>query len=180
MSDPQRQLVEACQRGEEEAFATLYRTFGGTVLNVVRRVLKDEEEALDAVQETFLQAFRRIETFRGEGSLKGWLCQIATRMAFRLRRRRRGGLSLDEEGAPPATADPEPVPDRDFHAAVQREIDRLPLKARMVFLLHTGEGLTHAEIGAALGVTEGTSKSQLNYARGLLRQRLGRWCDELP
>lgn len=180
MSDPLRPLVQACQRGDEEAFETLYRTFGGGVLNVARRVLRDEDEARDAVQETFLQAFRRFETYRGEGSLKGWLFQIATRVALRLKQRRRPGPSLDEDGAPPAVSPPEHVPDRDFHAAVQREIDRLPEKARLVFLLYTGEQLSHAEIAASLGVTEGTSKSQLNYARGLLRQRLSRWCDDLP
>ena len=73
----------------------------------------------------------------------------------------------------------EPVPERDFHAAVEREIRGLPERARLVFTLHTVEGLSHGEIAQTLGINEGTSKSQLSYARSLLRQRLARWCRDL-
>lgn len=181
MSEPRpSELAEACRRGEEAAFAELYRQFADGVFHVTMRILRNREDAADALQETFLLAFRHFSTYRGEGSLKGWLFRVAVRAALRIRRRGRPGQSLDDEEAPPVEAAPQPAPlDADFESAVQREIDRLPERARIVFILHTTEGLTHAEIAEALGVNEGTSKSQLNYARSLLRKRLARFCDDL-
>ena len=143
MSEPRlSELAEACRRGDETAFAELYRTFADGVFHVANRILRNDEDATDALQETFLVAFRRFSTYRGEGSLKGWIYQVAVRIALRIRRRRRPTLSLDEEGVPPASQPGEPVPERDFRAAVQAEINHLPERARLVFVLHTAEGMT--------------------------------------
>ena len=172
-------LAEACRRGDARAFEDLYRAHADGVYHVAFRVLCNQEDAHDAVQETFLTAFRRMVTFRGEGSLHAWMLKIATRTAFRIRRRRRHGRSLDAGEAAPVAVPPEPARDGDFQAAVARAIERLPERSRLVFQMHTVENMTHAEIGAALGIDEGTSKSQLSYARSLLRERLQRWCREL-
>ena len=180
MNEPQtNQLVEACRRGDPAAFEELYRGFADGVYHVALRVLRNHEDATDATQEAFLLAFRRMSTFRGEGSMKGWLTQIAVRVALRMTQRRRPAMSIDVEEAEEPAAEDAPPAETDFRNAVDQEINKLPEKARLVFILHTTEGLTHAEIGSALGITEGTSKSQLNYARGLLKQRLSRWCHEL-
>ena len=181
MNEPQtNQLVEACRRGDPAAFEELYRAFADGVYHVAFRVLRNHDDATDATQETFLLAFRRIATFRGDGSLKGWMMRISVRVALRMAQRRRPALALDEEtGLEPAAEDVPPT-DEDFRNAVERAVGKLPEKARLVFILHTTEAMTHAEIGSALGITEGTSKSQLNYARNLLKQKLSRWCHELP
>ena len=168
-------LADACRRGEESAFAELFRQHSRAVQHAAYRVLGDEAEADDVLQETFLTAFRRIRTYRGEGTMRGWLVQIGVRLALRFRRRRSSGPTLDPDGVVEPPAPSTPREDREFTDALEREVQALPERSRLVFVLHTSEGLTHAEIGHALGIDEGTSKSQLSYARSLLRRRLGRF-----
>ena len=183
--DPERTaamfaLAEGLKRGDEAAFEQLYREYSDGVFHVAMRVVSDSSLAQDVLQEVFIVVFRRIETWRGDGSLKSWLYQITVRSALRARRRRplTRDFENEEEGAPPAVHDP-PPPEADFRAAVDREIRRLPTRARMVFVMHVVEGLTHPEIARILEVDEGTSKSQLHYARSLLKRRLARFAREL-
>jgi RNA polymerase sigma-70 factor (ECF subfamily) len=183
--DPERTaamfaLAEGLKRGEERSFEQLYREYADGVFHVGLRVLGDASLAQDVLQEVFLVVFRRIETWRGEGSLKAWLYQITVRCALRAKRRRPYTVDFEneEETSPPAVRDPPPA-EMDFRAAVSREIDRLPTRARMVFVMFVVEGLTHPEIARILEVDEGTSKSQLHYARSLLKRRLARYEREL-
>jgi RNA polymerase sigma-70 factor (ECF subfamily) len=183
--DPERTaamfaLAEGLKRGDERAFEQLYREYADGVFHVGLRVLGDASLAQDVLQEVFLVVFRRIETWRGEGSLKAWLYQITVRCALRAKRRRPFTIDFEneEETSPPAVRDPPPA-EMDFRAAVSREIDRLPTRARMVFVMFVVEGLTHPEIARILEVDEGTSKSQLHYARSLLKRRLERFAREL-
>jgi len=183
--DPERTaamfaLAEGLKRGDERAFEQLYREYADGVFHVGLRVLRDAALAQDVLQEVFIVVFRRIETWRGEGSLKAWLYQITVRCALRAKRRRPFTLDFEneEEASPPAFRDPPPA-EMDFRAAVSREIDRLPTRARMVFVMFVVEGLTHPEIARILEVDEGTSKSQLHYARSLLKRRLARYEREL-
>jgi RNA polymerase sigma-70 factor (ECF subfamily) len=173
-------LAEELQRGDERAYEQLYREYADGVFHVALRILGDASLAQDVLQEVFIVVFRRIETWRGEGSLKAWLYQITIRCALRAKRRRPFTLDFgnEEEASPPAVHDP-PPPEADFRAAVDREIQRLPTRARMVFVMHVVEGLTHPEIARLLEVDEGTSKSQLHYARSLLKRRLARFHREL-
>lgn len=183
--DPERTaamfaLAEGLKRGDERAFEQLYREYADGVFHVGLRVLGDASLAQDVLQEVFIVVFRRIETWRGEGSLKAWLYQITVRCALRAKRRRPITIDFEneEETSPPAVRDPPPA-EMDFRAAVSREIDRLPTRARMVFVMFVVEGLTHPEIARILEVDEGTSKSQLHYARSLLKRRLARYEREL-
>jgi len=183
--DPERTaamfaLAEGLKRGDERAFEQLYREYADGVFHVGLRVLRDAALAQDVLQEVFIVVFRRIETWRGEGSLKAWLYQITVRCALRAKRRRPFTLDFEneEEASPPAVRDPPPA-EMDFRAAVSRELDRLPTRARMVFVMFVVEGLTHPEIARILEVDEGTSKSQLHYARSLLKRRLARYEREL-
>ena len=176
---PDHDLVARLRLGDEDAFAQLYERYGEGLYHVTYRVLSNSEDAGDAVQEALITAFRRISTYRGEGSFRAWLYRVATRISLRMRSRRRPTVSLDDELAPPVEAAVEPVRETDFRAALEAEIQRLPERARIVFTLHTVEELTHVEIGEILGINEGTSKSQLSYARSLLRRRLDRWYREL-
>jgi RNA polymerase sigma-70 factor (ECF subfamily) len=177
---PESQLAEALRRGDERAFEQLYRLHSDGLFHLAERMLGNAADAADVLQETFVAVFRRIETWRGEGSLKSWLYQIAVRFALRAKRRR--PLTIDfedeEQATPPAVHDPPPA-EMDFRAAVDQEIQRLPTRARMVFVMHTVEGMTHPEIARVLEVDEGTSKSQLHYARSLLKKRLARYEREL-
>lgn len=174
------ELAVGLRRGDERAFEQLYREFGAGIFHVAERMLGNSADAADVLQETFIAVFRRIETWRGEGSFKSWLYRIAVRNALRAKRRRPITLDFNnpEETTPPSGYDPPPA-EMDFRSAVDREIQRLPNGARTIFTMFTVEGLTHPEIAAVLGVDEGTSKSQLHYARMLLKRRLARFEHEL-
>jgi RNA polymerase sigma-70 factor (ECF subfamily) len=176
----QSELAEGLRRGDERAFEQLYREFADSVFHLAARVLGNDADASDVLQETFVAVFRRIETWRGEGSLKSWLFQICVRFALRMKRRRPFTLDFNDEEvtSPPPSYDPPPA-ETDFRSAVDEAIQKLPTKSRAVFVMFTVEGLSHPEIAQVLGVDEGTSKSQLHYARSLLKRRLARFEREL-
>lgn len=167
------QLVRACLAGDPAAFEELHARYANAVYRVARRVLTSDDDARDVLQDTFLKAYEMLPTLDEEAAVQAWLLQIAYRRALRVRSHRVPGASdrIDEMvlGEDVAAA---AVDTRDFAQAAQIEVERLPERARMVFLLHTVEGLKHPEIAAILDIHEGTSKSQLSYARKLLRERL--------
>jgi RNA polymerase sigma-70 factor (ECF subfamily) len=168
-------LVGRCRRGELGAFEELYRQHARRLYNLALRMLGNTADAEDVVQDSFLLAHRRLESFRGESSLGTWLYRLAMnqcldRLRSRATRDSQMTESLDETGLswqPSARADT-PVARMDLKAAIARLADG----ARAVFVLHDVEGLEHREIARALGISEGTSKSQLHKARLRLRQLL--------
>jgi RNA polymerase sigma-70 factor (ECF subfamily) len=170
-------LVERCRRGELGAFEELYTQHAPRLYNLALRMLNNGADAEDAVQDTFLVAHKRLETFRGEAALGTWLYRLAAnqcldRLRSRAARESQATDSLDEPARlwqPPAKAET-PVERMDLKSAIAR----LPEGGRAVFVLHDVEGLEHREIAKLLGISEGTSKSQLHKARLRLRQLLNR------
>jgi RNA polymerase sigma-70 factor (ECF subfamily) len=168
-------LVERCRRGELGAFEELYRQHAARLSNVALRMLGNGADAEDAVQDTFLMAHKRLDSFRGEAALGTWLYRLAVnqcldRLRSRAGREQLATDSLDEPTRvwqPAARAD-RPVERMDLKSAIAR----LPEGSRSVFVLHDVEGLEHREIGTLLGISEGTSKSQLHKARLRLREML--------
>ncbi len=168
-------LVERCRRGELGAFEELYRQHAARLYNVALRMLGNGADAEDAVQDTFLAAHKRLDSFRGEAALGTWLYRLAVNQCLDRLRSRAGREqfatdSLDEPTRvwqPAARAD-RPVERMDLKSAIAR----LPEGSRSVFVLHDVEGLEHREIGTLLGISEGTSKSQLHKARLRLREML--------
>jgi RNA polymerase sigma-70 factor (ECF subfamily) len=167
---PDRDLVAAIVRdGDEGAFRDLYRRYTPRLyLTALRLLSHSEMDAEDAVQETWIRAVKEMAKFRWESALGTWLVAIAGNVARdQLRKVRR----RDERDLSPAD---EPV------AAVvvgetidlERAIALLPEGYRTVLVLHDVEGLTHDEIGEALGIAPGTSKSQLFGARRSMRALL--------
>jgi RNA polymerase sigma-70 factor (ECF subfamily) len=168
-------LVERCRRGELGAFEELYRQHAGRLFNLAFRMLGNAADAEDAVQDTFLTAHKRLETFRGESALGTWLYRLAVnqcldRLRSRANRESLATESLDEpaHGWQPHARSESTVERIDLEAAIAR----LPDGGRAVFVLHEVEGLEHREIGKLLGISEGTSKSQLHKARLRLREIL--------
>ncbi len=157
--------------GDHQAFERLYRSSVARIHSLVRRMAGDEV-ADDLTQEVYIRAWQKLSTFRGEASFSTWLHRLAvnhvlSRRATLARRRERqvpaDGV-LDGVGVGPGT----PGLRMDFEAA----IGRLPERARDVFLLYDVEGYTHEEIAEMMGVSTGTSKSQLHRARMILRKHL--------
>ncbi|MEE8062527.1 MAG: sigma-70 family RNA polymerase sigma factor [Gemmatimonadales bacterium] len=167
-----RTLAEAVLNdGDELAFRQLYRRHTPRLYQFVLRFLGGSEmDAEDVVQEVWIQAVRRLGTFRWEARLETWLTAIGLNMARdQLRKQYRRGepIPLDVVELPSLDR---PVAERmDLEAAIAS----LPDGYRTVFVLHDLEGFTHDEIGQALGISSGTSKSQLSGARRTLRRFLG-------
>jgi RNA polymerase sigma-70 factor (ECF subfamily) len=181
------QLVAGLRAGNDAAFEHLVRAYGGRLLAVTRRLLGHEEDARDAVQETFLRAFRSLGSFEGGSLLSTWLHRIAVNTALmKLRSRRRKpeepidallpGFREDghfEERFQAWTEPPDDEAARREQAALVREaIDRLPEHYRTVLLLRDIEELGTSEVAEQLGVTPNAVKLRLHRARQALRTLL--------
>jgi RNA polymerase sigma-70 factor (ECF subfamily) len=181
------ELLKALREGREEAFETLVRLHSGRMLSVCRRILRNDEEAKDAVQEAFVSAFRGMSAFEGTSLLGTWLHRIAVNASLmRLRsKKRRPEESIDEllptfkddgharveprDWSPSALQRVESRETREF---VRACIDRLPEMYRVVLLLRDIEEMDTSEAAEVLGVSEGVVKVRLHRARHALRRLL--------
>jgi RNA polymerase sigma-70 factor (ECF subfamily) len=160
-------VAAVCRDGEERAFRELYRRHTPRLCRLALRLLGgDAHAAEDAVQETWVRAVRGLSHFRGDAALSTWLHSIGLHVTQdALRRRRRGREDAWDDSFDPPVAPP-PVGER---IDLERAIALLPDGYRTALVLHDVEGMTHEDIAAQLGVTAGTSKSQLHRARRALR-----------
>jgi RNA polymerase sigma-70 factor (ECF subfamily) len=162
-----RTLAEAFLRGDEPAFRELYRRHTPRVYALVRRLLGGRrQDADDVVQETWLRAARGLAGFRWDAAFGTWLVGIAVNVSREAWRRQPPGLPVSED---PAVAVTGPDGGR---IDLERALLALADGYRQVLVLHDVWGLTHDEVGRALGIDPGTSKSQLSRARRALRERL--------
>ncbi len=166
----EQSLVAQCVAGDREAFRRLYDRYRATVYSVALRVLGNVHDAEDATQEAFLLLHRKLGTFRGQSALGTWIYRLALNVCFStLRRKRRRPDPVDPTvlaGMPSASEGTA------WRPLLEAAIARLPEGARAVFVLYAIEGLEHEEIGDLLGISSGTSKSQLFKARQALRRHL--------
>ncbi|MCI0403726.1 MAG: sigma-70 family RNA polymerase sigma factor [Acidobacteria bacterium] len=161
-----RALVARFLRARDEAsFRALYRAHSPRLLLFARRLLGGEQDAEDTLQETWMRAVRRLESFRWESSLRTWLCAIVLNCCREARRHRRPQADPESVRQFPAPAGLGPAEAAQLEALVRT----LPDGYREVLVLHDLEGYTHEEISGLLGIAEGTSKSQLFRARQTLR-----------
>jgi RNA polymerase sigma-70 factor (ECF subfamily) len=177
-------LLDRLRRGDEEAFETLVREHGGRLLAVARRFLRNEEDARDAVQETFLSAFRSLPKFEEGSSLSTWLHRIVINASLmKLRTRRRKAEESIEELLPRFAADGHAVEASveweataetllarsETRELVRRSIERLTETHRSILLMRDIEELSTEECANLLGVTENAVKIRLHRARQALR-----------
>jgi RNA polymerase sigma-70 factor (ECF subfamily) len=171
------ELAQRCARGDMAAFEELYRAHAGRLFSLALSMTGSAQDAEDLLQDTFLQAHRKLGGFRGESSLGTWLYRLAVNQCLdflrgRQARMARGTESCDVEGAFEPVAEQPVVPTATSRIDLERAIARLPVGCRTAFVLHDVEGLAHHEVGTLLGVSEGTSKSQVHKARLRLRALL--------
>lgn len=169
-------LTRRAQSGDQAAFATLVQRYSGAVFNQAYRMLNDVHEAEDAVQEVFLRAFRRIDSFDPERRFVTWLLSIGSNYCIdRLRRRRGTRLDLDDVAVWLPSGDPGPERHAlldERRAAVQRALQRLSETYRSVTVLRYWHDLSYLEIAEALGLSEATVKTRLHRARKQLAEAL--------
>ena len=173
------QLARAAAAGDQSAFEALYQQHHRKVYSLCLRMLANQTDAEDVTQEVFVQVYRKISTFQGESAFTTWLYRLTVNsvlMYLRKKRRRQWEQpaddevlqSLAEESALPRQHEISII-DR---IALEQAIAQLPTGYRTVLVLHDVEGFEHEEIGQMLGITAGTSKSQLHKARMRMRKLL--------
>jgi RNA polymerase sigma-70 factor, ECF subfamily len=162
--------------GDMLAFETLYRQQAPRLYSLACRMLGDEADAEDALQEVFLLAHRKLAGFKGDSSIGTWMYRLTVNWCLdRLRSRahrndqRTEGLEGDDLAGLAAPSSGRFTVDR---LDLERAIRQLPDGCRSVFVLHDVEGFGHAEVATMLSIAEGTSKSQLHKARYRLRSLL--------
>jgi RNA polymerase sigma-70 factor, ECF subfamily len=178
--DSDLNLIKRAQQGESDAFASLFHTHKAKIYSVCLRMTNNSAEAEDLTQDSFLQVFRKLATFRGDSALSTWLYRIAVNtvlMHFRKKALRQ--ISLDEPFSQDAKTVRREYGSRDDRLAgcvdriaLARAITELPVGYRTIFLLHEVEGYEHQEIAELLHCSVGNSKSQLHKAKLRIRQVL--------
>jgi RNA polymerase sigma-70 factor (ECF subfamily) len=178
------EAIRLAQQGDERGFERIYRGHSQRVYALCLRMVRgNAAEAEDLTQESFLQLFRKIRTFRGEAAFSTWLHRLAFNIVLmRLRRRSFQIFSLDgmlEPGEKSAGLLQKHIGTRDLRLAgsldrmdLERALEQLPPGYKAVFLLHDVQGYHHREIAAIRRCTLGNSKSQLHKARARLQHLL--------
>lgn len=169
-------LAERCTAGAPGAFEELYRAHASRLFGLACRFV-GRADAEDLLQEIFLTAHRKLRLYKGESALGTWLFRLGTNVCLDHLRSKGARLAqvtdeLDDEPDAPASMTG-PVLGVVDRVDLERALASLPPGCRAVFVLHDVEGCEHREIGALLGISDGTSKSQLHKARMRLRRALG-------
>jgi RNA polymerase sigma-70 factor (ECF subfamily) len=173
-------LVRAARLGDGDAFGVLVDRHGPAMLRYARRLVGGSEvDAGEVVQEAFISAWRSLDSFRGESSLKTWLLRLVHRRAVDLNRHRRP-TPIDDDlisrAMHASTDNPlQEVLDAELLEALQKALDELPWNQRAAWLLREVEGLGYDEIARTMGTTVGSVRGHLHRGRRQLAERMARW-----
>lgn len=167
--------VRRARDGDVRAFEDLYRTHVGRVYAICLRLTADEQKAEILAQDAFVQAWEKLDTFRGDSAFGTWLYRLAVNIVLQEKRSaRRHRERIIHTADIPDTGRTAGTPAEESRIDLERAVAGLPERARMVFVLHDIEGYRHEEIAEKMGTSAGTSKAQLHRARMLLRKALQR------
>src|ERR1700751_1049270 len=178
MGESENTLVKRAIDGDGDAFASLFQLHRGRVYAVCLRMTNHPADADDLTQEAFIQAFRKLNTFRGESALSTWLHRVAVNTALmHFRKRATAQSSLDGSGDVEAGKRELGRQDQRLNysldrIALKRALEALPFGYRTIFELHEFDGYGHREIAKILHCTVGNSKSQLHKAKQRIRECL--------
>ena len=192
--DRDSQLLDALRVGAATAADLLVATYGDRAYRLAIGITRNEQDAEEAVQDSFWSVVRKIGTFRGDSSFGSWIYRITANAAYeklRGRAHRRDEISLDEV-LPPFHEDGrhagpisdwsasihDPAVQAELRAALASAIGELPVQYRAVIVLHDVEGLSLAEVAGSVGITQAAVKSRVHRARLFLRKRLAMFMEK--
>ena len=180
-----REAVARAQRGDHEAFRVLVERYQGRAYGLALRILGDPDRARDALQEAFLKAYSALDRFEGRSGFYTWLYRLVFNQCIDMKRRDKtaGHLEWDDEVAREVSPDAAPgasgpagpdtgVVRSELREALGAAIESLPPDARRTLVMREIDGLSYAEIAAALEIPKGTVMSRLHYARKRVRELL--------
>ena len=166
-------LIEGCKKGNRKAQEALYTQYSGKIMGICLRYAKRREEAEDVFQEAFVKIFKNLHKLKENQALSAWIRRLAVNLAidnYRKNKKHYGHLTTEfcqESGDTDLT-----VLQSISNQELLGVINNLPQGYKMVFNLYVIEGYNHREISEKMGISEGTSKSQLSRARKMLQQQL--------
>jgi RNA polymerase sigma-70 factor (ECF subfamily) len=167
-----RDIIERCMRGDRKSQFELYRLYSQAMYNVCLRMLNNDLDAEDLLQQSFVDVFTKLKSFRFESSIGAWIKRIVVNNCINfLKKRRLLTVSLDDRFQ--TVTDDAPLDKTKVNVkAINEAIARLPDGYRVVFSLYLFEGYDHKEIGQILEISEATSKSQYSRAKKKLKDLL--------
>jgi RNA polymerase sigma-70 factor (ECF subfamily) len=162
-----QELIEACKTGDRGAQFKIYKLYFKAMYNTSLRIVNDTAEAEDIMQESFLDAFRRLDSYTGEGSFGSWLKKIVVNKSLDAIRKNRESISIEEESLdfPEITEENREEELQYKVAEVKEAISRLPEDYRIVLSLFLLEGYDHEEISEILNITNNTSRTRFVRAK---------------
>jgi RNA polymerase sigma-70 factor (ECF subfamily) len=167
-----REVIEACQRGDYDAFRLLFETHRDRVYSIALRYSGDAAEAMDIAQETFLKLLSSIQEFRGDASFESWLYRIVVNRCLDHQRRGRKLMPFIGDLLDAAESALSKLLRAEVENDVQSIVGKLPPEQRIVVVLRYTEGLSYEEIAEILNCSKGTVASRLNRAHSVLERRL--------
>ncbi|MBC7946940.1 MAG: sigma-70 family RNA polymerase sigma factor [Chitinophagaceae bacterium] len=171
-------LIRGCIQGERRMQEELYRRFSPRMYAVCLRYAGNSEEAEDILQEGFIKIFKKLDTFRGDGSFEGWIRRIFVNTAIEHFRRKRYLQPVTEKEENTIEGKGISVLDELAEKDILDLVRQLSPGYRTVFNMYVVEGYTHKEIGDILGISEGTSKSQLSRAKVILQEMVRKFMQQ--
>ena len=167
------EIIKGCLAGDSAAQRMLYKRFAGKMLLVCLRYIKNRDEAEDVLQEGFLLVFQKLSQFKAEGSFEGWIRKIMVNKSIeQLRRSSFIYPTVDIEEREDHFVSAEDILSNIASKDLLKMIQELPVAYGIIFNLYVFEGLKHREIAEQLGISEGTSKSNLSDARAILKKKI--------
>ena len=183
-------LVEATKGGDNRGFDELVVRYRDRVYRLCTKILRQDDDAAEALQDAFLSAYRGLRKFKSESTFSTWLYRIATNASLmKLRRRRGGHVSYEQSQSPDSEGEPLAIPDlsaqpldevldAETREVLGREIDLLPANEREVFVLRDVMEESNLNVATELGLSVAAVKSRLHRARLHLRDRMNRYFRE--
>jgi RNA polymerase sigma factor (sigma-70 family) len=171
-------LIEGCIAGDRRMQEELYRRFSPRMYGVCLRYAANTEEAEDILQEGFIKVYKKLGSFRKEGSFEGWVRRIFVNTAIEHFRRKTYQQPITEQHENTIEGKSLSVLDGLGEKDIMKLIQDLSPGYRTVFNLYVVEGYTHKEIGDMLGISEGTSKSQLSRAKVILQDMVNQYLEK--
>ncbi len=171
MQEQLNQLIQHCIKGERHSQSRLYALLSPKMFAICLRYSKNREEAEETLQEGFMKVFENLQQFKFAGSFEGWVRKIMVNCAlqkFRSKSHLRAVVNIDDVKV--EYGDTENISSQLGTKELLQMVQLLPAAYRMVFNLYVFEGMKHREIAEALGISEGTSKSNLSDARAILKK----------
>jgi len=170
--DIHRDIIELSKAGNQKAQYQLYRLYSKAMYNICYRMMNNQHEAEDLLQEAFAEAFHRLESFRYESAFGAWLKRIVVNKCINHLKKRKADLVLTEN-LPEYHEEVEDTNSAQLEVKkVYQAMEQLPEGYRVIFSLYLLEGYDHSEIAQILGITESTSKSQFSRAKQKIKEIL--------